>query len=97
MAKQMWIHSFSWEKRWPLGRFIPDEYFLFTTAFVDRGSLICENCMYFLIRGGKNISVSRRGKKSVKNHTFYWFLARRTSTVCMKITAFWEMKDDGII
>jgi hypothetical protein len=63
-------------KKYPLKRFIPDEFFLFTTAFLDRGSLICENCMYFLIRGGKNISVSRRGKKSVKNHTFYWFLAR---------------------
>ena len=37
-----------------LGHFIPDEYFFFTTAFVDRGSLICENTVYFLFRGGKN-------------------------------------------
>jgi hypothetical protein len=42
-------------RRWILGRFIPNDFFLFTRAFVDRGSLICENSVYFLFRGVKNI------------------------------------------
>ena len=49
-------------------------------------------CLFYF-EGGKIFRGCAAGK-SVKNNTFYWFLARRTSTVCMKITAFWEMKDD---
>ncbi len=63
---------------------------------MDRGSLIFENSMSFLFRGGTNFMGYTVGKR-VKNNTFCWFLARRTSTVFMKITAIGKMKHDVII
>jgi hypothetical protein len=79
-----------------LGRFIPDEYFCLQRRLWIRVLLYVKTPCIFYFQGEIFFRFCAAGK-SVKNYTFYWFLARRTSTVGMKITAFWEMKDDGII
>ena len=38
-----------------LGRFIPDEFLILMTAFMDRGSVTYKNPAYFFFRRKKNI------------------------------------------
>ena len=38
-----------------LGHFIPDDFFILMTAFMDRGSVTYKNLVYFFFRRKKNI------------------------------------------
>ena len=49
-----------------LGRFIPDEFLILMTAFMDRGSVTYKNPAYFFFRRKKSIQGSRSGKKREK-------------------------------
>jgi hypothetical protein len=52
-----------------LGRFIPDEFLILMTAFMDRGSVTYKNPAYFFFVE-KKIFWGREAGKSVKNASF---------------------------
>ena len=56
------IESSAGRQQWKLGRFIPDEFLIFMTAFMDRGSVTNKNPAK-IFRG-------RAAGKSVKTASF---------------------------
>jgi hypothetical protein len=47
---------------WSVGRFIPEDFFILMTAFMDRGSVAYKNPAYFFSSKKKYLGVVQREK-----------------------------------